>query len=438
MGMLKTFCKKDNGLALQERLVRENGIDLLDASEGDLEFTDDELYALGGGYLEEKADAAHALGEIAKYSKQAFLPYLQQSFEEVYNHMDFSIAEVKKAVIGSCGQFVQTAYQLAPKETFTTMLNATFPHYCKILVEDEERLVVMGTLYTIKEMVQAIGPEVFSNNLETDVQMLMEAVSKIMAQKSACQDSDEDVDEDDDQVQAEYDEMLIEYCGELIPVLAEKLGTHFYNYFKNCMPFFIKKMKNKNSTSERSFATGTIAETMEKFDSPMANELAPEIIPKILELTQDKSKEVRNNSVYGIGVFMQRCSAEVAAGFYAPCLQALSALLSVENKRFVVDNILGAVSRMILAHHQLIPNIDQVTEVLISKLPLVDDREEDVTVYACLDHIVRLPTSSQLIKQSCFKTMTEAINVEAIKKDVRDTIRSAAKKLVEEGIVQMQ
>ena len=31
--------------------------------------------------------------------------------------------------------------------------------------------------------------------------MLMEAVSKIMAQKSACQDSDEDVDEDDDQVQ---------------------------------------------------------------------------------------------------------------------------------------------------------------------------------------------------------------------------------------------
>ena len=105
--------------------------------------------------------------------------------------------------------------------------------------------------------------------------------------------------------QAEYDEMLIEYCGELIPVLAEKLGGLFYKYFKSCMPFFFKKMvrscwkiilflvfiifflqKNKNSTSERSFATGTIAETMEKFDSPMANELAPEIIPKILELTQ--------------------------------------------------------------------------------------------------------------------------------------------------------
>ena len=32
----------------------------------------------------------------------------------------------------------------------------------------------------------------------------MEAVLKIMAQKSACQDSDEDVDEDDDQVQVFY------------------------------------------------------------------------------------------------------------------------------------------------------------------------------------------------------------------------------------------
>ena len=54
--------------------------------------------------------------------------------------------------------------------TVSTMLNATFPHYCKVLVEDEERLVVMGTLYTIKEMVQAIGTDVFSKN-EDDVQV---------------------------------------------------------------------------------------------------------------------------------------------------------------------------------------------------------------------------------------------------------------------------
>ena len=75
---------------------------------------------------------------------------------------------------------------------------------------------------------------------------------------------------------------------------------------------------------------------------------------------RDKSKEVRNNSVYGVGVFMQRCSADVASGFYSPCLQALSALLHVETKRFVIDNILGAVSRMILAHHHLVPEINQV------------------------------------------------------------------------------
>ena len=58
----------------------------------------------------------------------------------------------------------------------------------------------------------------------------------------------------------------------------------FVVYYYFC--FITLLQKNKNSTSERSFATGTIAETMEKFDSPMANELAPEIIPKILELTQ--------------------------------------------------------------------------------------------------------------------------------------------------------
>ena len=60
------------------------------------------------------------------------------------------------------------------------------------------------------------------------------------------------------------------------------LNTYIFLAFIICLNL----QKNKNSTSERSFATGTIAETMEKFDSPMANELTPEIIPKILELTQ--------------------------------------------------------------------------------------------------------------------------------------------------------
>ena len=67
---------------------------------------------------------------------------------------------------------------------------------------------------------------------------------RILNQKSACQDSGEELEDEDDQ-QAEYDEMLIEYCGELFPVLSEKLGQSFLPYFQLCTPFFLGKMVRK-------------------------------------------------------------------------------------------------------------------------------------------------------------------------------------------------
>ena len=42
--------------------------------------------------------------------------------------------------------------------------------------------------------------------------------------------------------QAEYDEMLIEYCGEVLTVLAAKLKEEFLPYFLAFLPAFLKKL----------------------------------------------------------------------------------------------------------------------------------------------------------------------------------------------------
>ena len=59
--------------------------------------------------------------------------------------------------------------------------------------------------------------------------------------QTACQDSDDD-DVDDEQQQAEFDAMLIEYAGDILPSLAAAMGgPQFAPYFAGFLPFLLKK-----------------------------------------------------------------------------------------------------------------------------------------------------------------------------------------------------
>ena len=60
--------------------------------------------------------------------------------------------------------------------------------------------------------------------------------------QTACQDQDDEEDEDEDGDQAEYDAMLIEYAGDIIPSLARALGgVAFAPYFAGTLPLLIAR-----------------------------------------------------------------------------------------------------------------------------------------------------------------------------------------------------
>lgn len=173
----------------------------------------------------------------------------------------------------------------------------------------------------------------------------------MMSGKSSCQDGD---DEDDDEQQAEYDEMLIEYCGEILPVLADALGIVFLPYFISFLPFLVAKMKSSCTASERSFAAGTVAETFQKLGLGSAKEVVGHLVPLLLKLTRDPESEVRNNSIFCIGVVLQNADS-ASLPFYPTVLSSLSQVLASEQNRQVTDNIIGAVARMILANQAAVP-----------------------------------------------------------------------------------
>jgi len=67
----------------------------------------------------------------------------------------------------------------------------------------------------------------------------------IFLSQTACQQGDDDDIDDSDQ-QAEFDAMLIEYAGDILPSLATAVGGQiFAPYFAGFLPLLLKKTVSK-------------------------------------------------------------------------------------------------------------------------------------------------------------------------------------------------
>ncbi|XP_076807877.1 importin-4-like isoform X2 [Clavelina lepadiformis] len=261
----------------------------------DVDDDDDDNYcdivdeiSVENAYMDEKDDAIGALGDFAKHSSQCFQSYIKPCFEEIVKLNDFPHSDIRRSTITTLGQFLISSYQLK-NEFFHKMLGQVFVILVGTIIEEADRLVVMTAIMTFKEVLEVCGGDTFPNQ-EVDLQDFMAAIVQILQQKSACQD--EDVDDDDEQ-QAEYDEMLIEYCGEIFPILAEKLKSTFVPYFMACLPTFLSKLKPSCTVSERSFGAGTIAETVEKLGCCCPSGLLKEAVPKLMKLSRSEVTNLR-------------------------------------------------------------------------------------------------------------------------------------------------
>ena len=154
---------------------------------------------------------------------------------------------------------------------------------------------------------------------------IISCVQKIMKGECACQDIE--IDEEDEE-EAEQDEMLFEYAGEILPNLGRALTPEsFAPHFSKLLPMLLKKTKKSCSIAERSFAVGAIAESIE----PLAGVLTP-FLPKLMamfgEMCSDTEDDCRNNAVYGLGELMLWGGVEMA-GHRQQILQSLERMIKV-------------------------------------------------------------------------------------------------------------
>ncbi|XP_009209560.1 importin-4 [Papio anubis] len=339
-------------------------------------------YSVENAFFDEKEDTCAALGEISVNTSVAFLPYMESVFEEVFKLLECPHLNVRKAAHEALGQFccaLHKACQSCPSEPNTAALQAALarvvPSYMHSVNRERERQVVMAVLEALTGVLRSCGT--LTLKPPGRLAELCSMLKAVLQRKTACQDTDEEEEEEDDD-QAEYDAMLLEHAGEAIPALAAAAGgDSFAPFFAGFLPLLVCKTKQGCTVAEKSFAVGTLAETIQGLGAASA-QFVSRLLPVLLSTAREADPEVRSNAIFGLGVLAEH-GGHPAQEHFPKLLGLLFPLLARERHDRVRDNICAALARLLMASPTRKPE-PQVLAALLHALPLKKDLEEWVTI----------------------------------------------------------
>lgn len=394
-------------------------------------------FTVENAYIDEKEDACESLGDIAFNTGAAFQPFLESSFQQVFEMRDFPHEDVRRAAFGAMGQFCRAQHNVwmeNPTEdnhqALLKLLDVVIPVFMETVRKEPERQVVMGALESMNNVIKTCKGEVFKN--PSRLKEISYIIRDVLKKKVACQGCGADDAEDEDQ-QAEYDAMLQEFAGEGIPLLASSVpADSFAPLLNDLLPLIMSKTKSSCTVAERSFSQGTIGEILEALVSVpggrgVAGRLSNRLLPVLVAGVRDSDPEVRNNSVFGLGCLAQ-AAGPIVVSDYPMMLSVFSNLLTKETDTRVIDNLCAALCRMIMSNVEAVP-LEQVLPALVAHLPLKEDMEENKTVFGCL---AMLYTHSPALVVKVMKPIVAASTHVLSNKKVDDETKSTLAMLIKE------
>ncbi|XP_030751473.1 importin-4-like [Sitophilus oryzae] len=381
--------------------------------EGESSVSDDSTqcrYSVENSYNDEKEQACLALREICLNTGNSFLPFIEKSFEEIFKLVNYPQDDIRKAAIDALLQFCIALHKVNTAESKTVLYKALqmfVPKCSELIRTDEERSVVMNCLDAYASLLEEVKGDVFVG--EGHREAIMNCVIDVLTLKTMCQDTDlgNQTESNEDDVEAEQDELLLESAGDVIPKFAAAITPDdFACYFPNILKLLSSRTVKQNSVSQRSFAFGTLAECMKSLDV-CVEKFVPQLLKMWLTGAKDSSEEVRNNSIFGLGEMILHGKDRIFS-HYNEILQALSQAVAKESHAGTLDNVCGALAKIILANPGGIP-LDQVFAAFLQKLPLRDDFQENEAVIKCFATLYQ--QGNPLLKQHLGDVMKVAVHI---------------------------
>nr|XP_048300005.1 importin-4 [Myodes glareolus] len=397
-GIVPQYDGINSFLLFDDESEEEEEDDLMDDDMEDDDDSEISGYSVENAFFDEKEDTCTALGEISLNTCVAFLPYMDCVFDEVFKLLECPHVNVRKAAHEALGQFccaLHKAHQKSSSEAASAALQLALarvmPSYMQAVKGERERPVVMAVLEALTGVLRTCGTlAVQPPGRLNDLCIVLKTV---LQKKTACQNAEEE-EEDDDEDQAEYDAMLLEHAGEAIPALAAAAGGQsFAPFFASFLPLLLSKMKQSCTAAEKSFAVGTLAESIQGLGTASA-QFVSRLFPILLNTAREADPEVRSNAVFGLGVLVEHGGGP-AQDYFPKLVGLLLPLLARERHDRVRDNICGALARLLMASPARKAD-PQVLAALLHALPLKEDMEEWITM-GCLFSFLHQNSPDQVV-----------------------------------------
>lgn len=376
-------------------------------------------------YVAEKLSAIYCIEEIAKYSNAHLIDYFNECHEELARLSLFVNINIRKESYVALANLISYFHdycicnvdkadpELKQKmlTTFNTCLNEFHLNSVKAIQMDANRQLVMSTFDGVKILLARCAPFIkqnfsqYSQTLEEYGNMVLETFqNKIYCQT---ENKDEECDEDLDENLAEYDYMLKEYAGDVIPSLALCLPQQYFNaYFDKACIYLLKILnKSDSSNAEKSFAIGIVGETLinlENIDPKKAHTLFTEFYKHILS-TDD---EIKSNTIFTLGMLCSQSDNQLQQ-FYPQIINDLLEILKHEKCKQTLDNICGTMCRVFLG--AMTVNLQNINYELLLKtifdlVPLKVDHDEYFTFFTFVSNLLtnnNMPNYYPKIIETC-------------------------------------
>ncbi|XP_065064233.1 importin-4-like [Rhopilema esculentum] len=391
-GFMSVPLKDEPSFLLEDDLVGGEG-------DGGEEDDDEEGYTVENAYIDEKEDTCNSISEIAEETVEEFLPYIEECFNEVFLFVDDPNVGLRKAAIMSCAAMSSVLYTALKKKGSSDFSPAikltekTFSVTLNIIDNEHDQSCVMAAVDAVNQLLKSFkGGELQVKELADKI---ANASHNLLLAKTPCQqDGDDSFSEEDEESQAEMDTILFEKAGDILPLLAQAVGGEaFKPYFEAFFPLLIKRTKKSCAVSERSFAVGTMAEIIQAMGKHTTS-YVEQLVQLFLSTVKDSDDEVVSNSIFGLGVVAES-AGEASIPYFSNILQTLFSIANSNPPALVIDNICGAVARLIMTSLNDLP-VQQVLSVLVTHLPIKEDNSENETVMKCICFLYR--TAIQLIE----------------------------------------
>lgn len=234
-------------------------------------------------------------------------------------------------------------------------------------MEEESSEVTSATLETLQDGVQKFGPAFIDKNLD----QLMEALKKLLANEAVCQTGAED-DSDDVDVNG----MIFGNVTELLSIMAKVLKDSFAVCYKPIHSTLKRYLKLNKSPDDISLAIGAIGDCF-KHSPTLVQTYFEDLLPSIVQCVEVNDELVSRNIAFTIGVFCAH-GKDLAVSHYPKLMQILKHIFDTSTLEETKDNAVAAIAKMVYTQPGKMP-LNVVVPTIMNVLPFKGDLPENKT-----------------------------------------------------------